>query len=84
MWLESMAASVLSGHVHLTPPPSLPPRENLCSILLALELHLDEIANTGEKLYTYHDIVAQLDKQADIFRDAVNTPNHPLISMQDK
>ena len=59
-------------------------REGLCSVLLALELHLGEISTTGEKLATYHDITIQLDRKADIFREAVNTPDHPLISMQDK
>ena len=62
----------------------IPSRENLCSVLLTLELHLDEIAKTGEKLAAYHDVIIQLDRQAGIFRDAINTPDHPLIAMQDK
>ena len=59
-------------------------RESLCSVLLALELHLDEITKTGEKLTTYHEVTLKLDRQAEILKDAVNTPNHPLITMQDK
>lgn len=53
-------------------------------MLLALELHLDEITKTGEKLTTYHEVTLKLDRQAEILKDAVNTPNHPLITMQDK
>ena len=53
-------------------------------MLLALELHLDEIAKTGEKLASYHGITLQLERQAEILKDAINTPDHPLISMQDK
>ena len=59
-------------------------RESLCSVLLALEHHLDEIANTGEKLITLHELMVKTDKQMDIFKDAISTPDHPLISMQDK
>ena len=59
-------------------------RESLCSVLLALELHLDEITKTGEKLTTYHEVTLKLDRQAEILKDAVSTPNHPLITMQDK
>ena len=53
-------------------------------MLLALELHLDEITKTGEKLTTYHEVTLKLDRQAEILKDALNTPNHPLITMQDK
>ena len=53
-------------------------------MLLALELHLDEITKTGVKLTTYHEVTLKLDRQAEILKDAVNTPNHPLITMQDK
>ena len=59
-------------------------RESLCSVLLSLELYFDEIAKTGDKLASYQNIVAQLDRQAEILHDAVNTPDHPLISMQEK
>lgn len=60
------------------------PRESLCSVLLALELHLNEITKIGEKLTTYNEVTIKLDKQADILKEAVTTPNHPLITMQDK
>ena len=59
-------------------------RESLCSVLLALEHHLDEIATTGEKLITLNEQIVKTDKQIDIFKDAISTPDHPLISMQDK
>ena len=59
-------------------------RENLCSVLLSLELYFDEIAKTGHKLASYQDIFVRLDRQMEILRDAVNTPDHPLISMQEK
>ena len=59
-------------------------RESLCSVLLALEHHLDEIATTGERLITLNELIVKTDKQMDIFKDAISTPDHPLISMQDK
>ena len=59
-------------------------RESLCSALLALEVYNDEIAKTGEKLASYQDVVTRLDQQAEILRDAVNTPDHPIITMQEK
>ena len=59
-------------------------RESLCSVLLALEHHLDEIATTGEKLITLNELIVKIDKQMDIFKDAISTPDHPLISMQGK
>ena len=59
-------------------------RESLCSVLLSLELYFDEIAKTGDKLASYTSVFTRLDHQAAILRDAVNTPNHPLISMQEK
>ncbi len=59
-------------------------RESLCSVLLSLELYFDEIAKTGEKLTSYQDAMSRLDNQAEILKDALSTPNHPLIAMQDK
>ena len=59
-------------------------RESLCSVLLALELHLDEIAKTGEKLAAYHERNILLDRQVEILKEAISSPDHPLISMQDK
>ena len=59
-------------------------RESLCSVLLALEHHLDEIATTGEKLVSLNDLILRTDRQMDILKDAVSTTDHPLISMQDK
>jgi PI-3-kinase-related kinase SMG-1 len=59
-------------------------RESLCSVLLALEHHLQEIATTGERLITLNELIVKTDKQMDIFKDAISTPDHPLISMQDK
>ena len=59
-------------------------RESLCSVLLSLELYFDEISKTGEKLTSYQDVLARLDNQAEILRDALTTPDHPLIAMQDK
>jgi len=59
-------------------------RDSLCSTLHALDLHLGEIAKTGEKLANYHEIIIQLDRQNEIFKDALSTPDHPLITMQDK
>ena len=59
-------------------------RESLCSVLLALELYLEEITKTGEKLASYQDLIGKLDMQVEILRDALSTPNHPLITMQDK
>jgi PI-3-kinase-related kinase SMG-1 len=59
-------------------------RESLCSVLLALEHHLDEIAGTGEKLVMLNELIVKIDKQMDIFKDAISTPDHPLISMQGK
>lgn len=59
-------------------------RESLCSVLLALELYLEEIAKTGEKLASFQDQIAKLDTQVEILRDAVSMPDHPLITMQDK
>ncbi len=59
-------------------------RESLCSVLLSLELYLDEIAKTGNKLASYNSVVARLDNQAEILRDALSTPDHPLVSMQEK
>ena len=53
-------------------------------MLLALEHHLDEIATTGEKLITLNELIVKVDKQMDIFKDAITTPDHPLISMQGK
>ena len=60
------------------------PRESLCSVLLALEHHLDEIASTGEKLVSLNELIVRTDKQMDIFKEAITTTDHPLISMQDK
>ena len=45
---------------------------------------MDEIASTGDKLVTLNESIVRTDKQTDVFREAVNTPDHPLISMQDK
>lgn len=59
-------------------------RESLCSVLLSLELYFDEIAKTSEKLGSYQDVFMKLDRQVEILRDAVNMPDHPLISMQEK
>lgn len=53
-------------------------------MLDALELHLGEIAKTGEKLANYHELTRKLDRQNEILRDALNAPDHPLITMQDK
>ncbi len=53
-------------------------------MLEALELHVGEIAKTGEKLANYHEVIIQLDRQNEILRDALSTPDHPLITMQDK
>ena len=66
-------------HVHF-----LTHRESLCSVLLALEHHLDEIATTGERLITLNELIVKTEKQMDIFKHAISTPDHPLISMQDK
>ncbi len=53
-------------------------RESLCSVLLSLELYFDEIAKTSEKLGSYQDVF--LRHQAEILRNAVSMPDHPLIS----
>ena len=59
-------------------------RENLCSVLLALEKHLNDIAWTSEQMVGYQEKIGKLDKEISILTEAVSTPNHPLISMQDR
>jgi PI-3-kinase-related kinase SMG-1 len=59
-------------------------RENLCSVLLALEKHLNDIASTSNQMVTYQEKISKLDKEVSILHDATTTPNHPLISMQDR
>ena len=59
-------------------------RENLCSVLLALEKHLNDIALTSEQMVGYQEKIGKLDKEISILTEAVSTPNHPLISMQDR
>lgn len=59
-------------------------RENLCSVLLALEKHLYDIAFTSEQMVSYQDKIVKLDKEISILTEALSTPNHPLISMQDR
>lgn len=59
-------------------------RESLCSVLLSLELDFGKIAKTSEKLSSYQDVFTRLDHQVEILRDAVNSPDHPLITMQEK
>lgn len=66
-------------HVHINYT-----RESLCSVLLALEHHLDEIATTGDRLVSLNELIVKTDRQIDIFKEAITTTDHPLISMQDK
>jgi len=56
----------------------------LCAVLKSLEGHLNEIAMTTEHLCDHQDHQIRLDKQADILREALQNPNHPLITMQDR
>ncbi len=75
---------VFNCELKVGPPSCYSHRENLLAVLVALELHLGEIAKTGEKLANYHETIIQLDRQNEILRDALSTPDHPLITMQDK
>ena len=59
-------------------------RESLCSVLLALEKHLGEIASAGEQLIGLQEKIVKVDREANILKEAVNTPSHPLITMQDR
>lgn len=61
-----------------------PLRESLCSVLLALEKHLGEIASAGDSLIVLQEKITKLDREANILKDAVSTPSHPLITMQDR
>ena len=45
---------------------------------------IDEIAKTGNKMTSYQEAMAQLGNQADILKDALSMPDHPLVAMQDK
>ena len=53
-------------------------------MLLALEKHLGEIAGTGELLINFTGRVIKLDREAAILKEAMSTPSHPLITMQDR
>ena len=53
-------------------------------MLLALEKHLGEIAATGELLINFGDRVTKLEREQAILKEAVSTPSHPLITMQDR
>lgn len=59
-------------------------RLSLCSVLRSLEVHLGAIAMTTEHLCDHQDQQTKLDQQADILREALQSPNHPLITMQDR
>ena len=59
-------------------------RLSLCAVLRSLEIHLGAIATTTEHLCDHQDHQTKLDQQADILRDALQSPNHPLITMQDR
>ena len=41
-------------------------RENLCSLLLALEKHLNDIALTSEQMVGYQERIGKLDKEINI------------------
>ena len=53
-------------------------------MLQSLEGHLGAIATTTEDLCDHQDQQTRLDQQVDILREALQSPNHPLITMQDR
>lgn len=53
-------------------------------MLQSLEGHLGAIAMTTEHLCDHQDQQTRLDQQVDILREALQSPNHPLITMQDR
>ena len=57
---------------------------SLCAVLRSLEMHLNEIATATEHLCDHQEQQTKLDEQADILREALQSPNHPLITMQDR
>ena len=59
-------------------------RDSLYAVLQSLEGHLGAIAMTTELLCDHQDQQMKLDEQADILREALQSPNHPLITMQDR
>ena len=59
-------------------------RDSLCTVLTALKGNMNEIATTGEQTGVLSERISKLEKEAGILNDAVTSPNHPLITMQDR
>jgi PI-3-kinase-related kinase SMG-1 len=59
-------------------------KETLVSVMSQLEGDLSSVANIGANLHSYQDQLDSLDKQVEVLQEALHTPNHPLISMQDR
>ena len=59
-------------------------RENLCNAFAGLEKYLIDIASISEHLLTFQDKIIKLDKETSIMNEALSTPDHPLITMQDR
>ena len=59
-------------------------RENLVTVISQVQVALGEIADVGQQLCLHQDQLVSLDKQVEVLQEALHTPNHPLISMQDR
>ena len=59
-------------------------KESLIAVMSQIEEDLGNIATIGNNLNSFQDQLDSLDKQVEVLQEALHTPNHPLISMQDR
>lgn len=59
-------------------------RDNLCNTFTALEKYLLDIASISEQLLALQEKIVKLDKETSILNEAITTPHHPLITMQNR
>ena len=59
-------------------------RDNLVTVMAQVQDALGHIAEVCQQLCSHHDQLVSLDKQVEVLQEALHTPNHPLISMQDR
>lgn len=59
-------------------------RENLVMVMSQVQDALGHIADVCQQLCTQQDQLVCLDRQVEVLQEALHTPNHPLISMQDR
>ena len=59
-------------------------RDSLSAVMSQLETNLDKVAYVGKQLCSYHSQMDSLEKQVELLQEALHSPSHPLISMQDR